>query len=1347
MSVWDEAEQELTVPSIWAEAEQENAGGGLEELGKGLISSTIGVAKHLVIQGLEEAIKAPGEYLAFVLPEYEKAAPKEQREKLVQPLVTAKRRMTIAQAKFKKTHTGVAAWAGRILGEALPYMATAMAGGLLAGPMGAALVGFSVEGGQAYEDAIKSGATEEQAQLERGIVGSINAAIEAVQIGRLIKFQEAGRHSIKALGRLAKQKLYGKIIKEGAKFIGRLLKHSVEEGIEEFLQEGVAFAVPANLRDDMPRRPDGSPDLWAIGQRLGGAFAGGAWAGGILGGAGSVSIDMDIRQKITDLTKNLTPDQRNEIISGKADQAVEDDPTMTSEEKYSAKFILGNIRYNIEEELVSRLNTNDIEVKDSQSMTLVLNDIAKALGLDIRFVGKLTTRKTKRLRGSVTRNPLPDGSYRITTHSGHWSFFTADRQMELRRHFIHEIGHRASPPYYKGSKRMAHHAEFKKWYNDNVGILIPEIKKTLGPVMEAHLEQEAEQLGELGLTEEQVTDKFVKEFDEGTEAIKEAQAMPNKRSRKKLLALGHKIPTQFGLSDDERRNWIEDMTGKRSLRDLNTPELEALITVMEEVMGATELTPEDFQKPIQVAGETTTAAAIMKGAAEDVQALPERKVIPKHVTKKFARSRERTRWKRLKEFLWGKENTPIYHLANMLGPTFTDVFDKNIQQSLVTQAGHLRSVYHALLQARTEQGITDADLARMSHALNPRMQTLQTLQEAYGRGTEIHTVEINGREYDVTTADLLDIYLISGQEDGIRHLLGGGLVINGVETGALDEDTISELNQMVESDSQAKFMADAILEIGEDIWKNSINNVSQRMEGKDIAIVENWWGLEVYHPKRLGGKQEQFNMNLIENRSIFKDRTKSAMPLVVRDAFSRFAVFENGIAEYVGFAESTRLARTVLNSPDLSNTLDQKGYGDIREKILTIMERAQSLPKQQGAFGKFMAEQLPGLYRAYLYFNPRVIMSQYTSVMNYGALVSPKYMTHVKDGLSNQAIQETLELSDIAFDRFYMAHSNLALGEAAKSDSVLRMFTHKAADINKAGITLRMADMGALAAGMKIAQAELKDAQANELDGESAIWWADKNIGAEEGSLDWKNAVTKRAEFLWQRSQPSWDKWNRSMTTSGLVRQVFFPFRTFHEKSLTILHEANLEYQRSNKGPGDRARQAKKYGAVLSGYTLNMILRALLMALLTRRLKKPLQYLSDLFEAPLSMFPIIGTTLKNSIGNFVNVLIDEKVEFHGEAIEAFPATMLNLIAQAPADFSIAAGYYLDGDTEKANRAFKRALQKTYKGIGTTEGIPVSEMDRVYKGWIEGAEEPKQRGRRSRRVRPRKVRARRVRSRG
>ena len=905
----------------------------------------------------------------------------------------------------------------------------------------------------------------------------------------------------------------------------------------------------------------------------------------------------------------------------------------------------------------------------------------------------------------------------------------------VKRLIAHELGHIAEPGFVKAMRRRMHTPDFVRWVE--------------GGVKQLFVERE-EKIRREKVPAEVPTEPGVKPL------IK-----PKRLTRKQLLYAGHNIPNKLGWTDEQRRDFIEELIGQRSLKGLKIADLRTVIEALEEERGIAglEMAEDDYGYPIQVGDRTTTMTSVMKEAAKDVVNLPMRVEVPKHITKKFVRKREAGAWKRVKEILWGKENSSKYHLANILGNTFVDVCDTNVERSRNVETGHLRSAYLILFRAWQDAEISNADLALLSKHANPRFKILQRIIP--GMATEIQTIDINDKQYDVTWGELMDIYLAmnqvnpeTGEKDGLRHLSEGGTIINKVETGAFNEKVINDITMRIENNPKAIAVINAFWDVGENVWKPSINNVSGRIENKDIAKIFHWWGLEVAHERRLPGKEEKFNVNLIENRGIFKDRTKSTRPLVTRDAFSRFAVFENAIAEYVGHAESSRIARTLINNPDLNNALAQKGYSDVRKKLLTIMERAQSLPKEEGAFGQFMAERLPGLYRAYLHFNPRVVVSQYTSVVNYWAFVDTEYMTSIFAGLKPGAIEKTLTLSDIAYDRFYMAHSSLAMGEAAKSDSVLRLFTHKAEDKNVLGITLRMADMGALSAGREIAEREYVKAQAGTMKsgGDSAIWWADKNVSFEAGWIideqgksqpnneDWARAIRERAHYLWQRSQPSWDKWNRSMMTSGLVRKVFFPFRTFHEKSLTILHEANLEYERSNKSTHDRGRQAKKYGAVLASYTLNTIIRATILGLLARKIKKPWQYVSDILEAPMSMFPILGTILKNSIGNFINVLIGEKLEFHGEAIEAFPARVINIIAQAPADFSIAAAHYLNGDTKEAKEAFQRAVIKIYKGVGTAEGVPVSEIDRVYKGWIkEEEEEEPPLGRR--RVRPRRKRPR------
>jgi len=135
-------------------------------------------------------------------------------------------------------------WVASVLGQTLPYMGAALTGGAAAGPLGAAAVGFAVEGQDAYEAAIKRGATEGQANWERGIVGTVNAAIEGFQIGRLLKFSDEGIHTFKKFRRLASKKAWDKVAKEGVQFSKQVLRNSIEEAAEEFLQEGVSLTVP-----------------------------------------------------------------------------------------------------------------------------------------------------------------------------------------------------------------------------------------------------------------------------------------------------------------------------------------------------------------------------------------------------------------------------------------------------------------------------------------------------------------------------------------------------------------------------------------------------------------------------------------------------------------------------------------------------------------------------------------------------------------------------------------------------------------------------------------------------------------------------------------------------------------------------------------------------------------------------------------------------------------------------------------------------------------------------------------------------------------------------------------------
>lgn len=275
---------------ISPEPERLSTGGGLAEFGKGIIKGTLGVGKGFVGTTTAMAGALPTEKEMYEL--YGFAADRPLAETKARPFVRAKQKITEVQERFPVTHRGASAWAGRVIGEAIPYMGMALAGGYLIGLPGAAMVGFAVEGDNAYDEAIATGASEEQAQTERVVVGSINAAIEALQIGRLMKFHRTGKHSVRAFINAAKKKSLKEMARTGKQFSSELLKISIEEGLEEFSQEGVSIGVPAVLRDEYPRKVDDTPDWWAIGERLGEASLGGMVAGGVLGGAGAVIADV-----------------------------------------------------------------------------------------------------------------------------------------------------------------------------------------------------------------------------------------------------------------------------------------------------------------------------------------------------------------------------------------------------------------------------------------------------------------------------------------------------------------------------------------------------------------------------------------------------------------------------------------------------------------------------------------------------------------------------------------------------------------------------------------------------------------------------------------------------------------------------------------------------------------------------------------------------------------------------------------------------------------------------------------------------------------------------------------------
>ncbi|KKL50921.1 hypothetical protein LCGC14_2300680, partial [marine sediment metagenome] len=439
------------------------------------------------------------------------------------------------------------------------------------------------------------------------------------------------------------------------------------------------------------------------------------------------------------------------------------------------------------------------------------------------------------------------------------------------------------------------------------------------------------------------------------------------------------------------------------------------------------------------------------------------------------------------------------------------------------------------------------------------------------------------------------------------------------------------------------------------------------------------------------------------NKGMFIKRKKTGVgALVVRDAFDAFVAVQEAVAEYVGMAEQLREMNSLLNYQPFIGALEEQGYGNLRNNMITILERAQSNPQVSGNISRLLSRILRGAYRAVLTLNPKIAPSQYTSTIHYLAILPRKYWKHIGHLSKPSDVKEMLDNSPTAWRRLYIGAQSIEMAKLGQLDKSLRFFTGKTADINKAGIAIKTTDILAFTDGWKAAKAIVED-----------------TTDLQPGAKEYFAAADEIAVGLWQKTQPSWDKWNRSINTSDPTpfRQTFLLFRSYYEKALSMLHVANATYVNSEKTAEDVARLAQVYGAVLSSQMINAVLRFMIGWGLWRERKTVWDLLADMAASPLAMLAVVGKGLQISIGNFIKTLGGRRSSYIKEPISSLPISIINIMLQAPDEFGKAAAFYINGDMKEGNEHMKKAMKHVYRSFGLINGVPVYELEKAQRGWF------------------------------
>ena len=177
--------------------------------------------------------------------------------------------------------------------ETLPLMAVSTAAAVPTGGLGAFVTAAMAEGEAAYQEAVKKGATEDQAQLERLIVGTINGVIERSQADQILSLGKGvGKDALRQLAQSARAKAWVKLGKQVGKAELKHIARAANEGLEEALQEGVQIGAATIHGDKI---------TWEAVPRVAQAGLGGLTAGyGLTGAAGAMQA----------VTQAVTPEQR-----------------------------------------------------------------------------------------------------------------------------------------------------------------------------------------------------------------------------------------------------------------------------------------------------------------------------------------------------------------------------------------------------------------------------------------------------------------------------------------------------------------------------------------------------------------------------------------------------------------------------------------------------------------------------------------------------------------------------------------------------------------------------------------------------------------------------------------------------------------------------------------------------------------------------------------------------------------------------------------------------------------------------------------------------------------------------